>query len=449
MKKIKIAFFTLLMAASVMPAMAQDDPAYECKVKYQLFKNYQKDNNLEEAYNMLNYCLENCPTVGKNLYIQGATLIKGRIAAAKDDAERQQAIQELMRLYDIRFSAYNDPDAIARKAKELEDLLGDKGVDQYYPIYANAVSNYGERLEASWVYLYFKATVKYVITGHADSTLVVDNYDIASDLLDKELEEAVVSMNANKEKGDMAAAAKDSVRAALIRNQIASVESDFSPFANCEQLVEIYTKKFNNDSENVDLLKKITKILRKKRCTSTPLFFAAAEKLYSLEPTPASAIMMGQMCYGKGLFSDAVNYFKDAIPGLEDNKDKYNAYYYMGVCLGQIKSWSQARSAFYKAAEIDPTKGDPYLQIAQLYANSSSSINDGMGGHSAYWAACDKCNRAKSIDPDCAENANRLISAYAGRFPSQDKAFMLDIKDGTSFHVPGWIGESTIVRTRR
>ena len=449
MKQIKIAMLSLLMAASVMPLRAQDDPDYECKVKYQLFKNYQKDGNLEDAYNMLTYCLENCPKVGKNLYIQGANMIKSRIAAAQTAEERQRYINELMHLYDVRKAAYNEPDVMARKAKEMQDLLGKAGVSQYYPLYAQAVAEQGDKLEASWVYLYFVATVDYVVGGNADSSMVVDNYDIASELLDKELTEVLTSMLANKEKGDKAAADKDSAAAALIRAQIALVENSFSPFADCEQLVQIYSRKFQNDPENVDLLKKITKIMRKKDCTKSDLFFAAAEKLYSLEPTPSSAMMMAQMCYTKERFADAVKYYRDALPGLTEQKDIYTCNLFLGRSLAEQRSWSAARSAFYEAAKADPTKGEPYLQIAQLYANSASSIPDGMKGHSAYWAACDKANKAKSIDPDLAESAQRLINAYAGRFPNQETAFMLNIKDGTSFVVPGWIGESTIVRTRK
>ena len=437
MKTFRTAMLALLMAAFVVPAVAQDDPAYECKVKYQLFRNYQKDNNDEEAYNMLNYLLENCPTVAKgaNLYIQGGNLLKRRLAAAKTPEERQRYVDEIMHLYDVRKEALKEPDALARKAKEMSELLGKQAVNQYYPLYAQAVAENGDKLEASWIYLYFMTSIDYVLAGHADSSMVVDNYDIASDLLDKELDEAL-------EKGDTAAAN-------LIRAQIALVENGFSPFADCDQLVAIYTKKFEADPNNVDLLKKITKILRKKGCLSTELFFNAARQLYTLEPTPMSAMMVGQMCYSKGQHAEAVTYFKYALPELTEKKDIYNCNFFLGLCYGEQRSWSAARSAFYDAAKADPSKGDPYLQIAILYAKSSSSISDDMNGHSAYWAAYDKAAKAKSVDPSCADNADKLMSSYRNGFPSQDKAFMLDLKDGNTFYVPGWIGESTTIRTRK
>ena len=37
---------------------------------------------------------------------------------------------------------------------------------------------------------------------------------------------------------------------------------------------------------------------------------------------------------------------------------------------------------------------------------------------------------------------------YSAAFPKKNDAFMLDLIDGHSYVVPGWIGKSTIIRTR-
>ncbi len=81
----------------------------------------------------------------------------------------------------------------------------------------------GDDLEAGYLVKYMEATINYVRAGFAEPTLVVDNYDIASDMLDDELQKN----------------ASDSVKAATIRGYIAGVEAAFSPYASCEQLVEI------------------------------------------------------------------------------------------------------------------------------------------------------------------------------------------------------------------
>ena len=100
---------------------------------------------------------------------------------------------------------------------------------------------------------------------------------------------------------------------------------------------------------------------------------------------------------------------------------------------------------------MEPSKGEPYRLIAQLYASGARAVSDGMGGRSAYWAAVDAARKSINVDdsPENVEAANNLIRSYSGHFPKQDEAFMLYLIDGNSFTVPGWIGVSTTVRTRK
>ena len=265
---------------------------------------------------------------------------------------------------------------------------------------------------------YMEATINYVRAGKAEPTLVVDNYDIASDLLDAELEKNI----------------DDSVKAATIRGYIAGVEAAFSPYATCDQLTEIYSKKFEADPENVDLLKKITSIMMRKRCTEQPLFFSATENLYRLEPSPTTAMRMGQMCLSKKQYNDAIKYLTDATKGVT-GKDRYMAYLYLGHAYNGAHNPVAARNAYNSAAEADRTKGEPYRMIAQLYAgNSSSASEDNVSGRSAYWAAVDKLNKSKSVDSS-EENVNAcnaLIGRYSAHFPKQTDAFMAGLENGKS-----------------
>jgi hypothetical protein len=91
------------------------------------------------------------------------------------------------------------------------------------------------------------------------------------------------------------------------------------------------------------------------------------------------------------------------------------------------------------------------MRIALLYASTvSSASEDNVGGKSAYWAAVDKLQRSKSVEPteENIEACNSLISSYASHFPSKTDAFMAGLENGKAYRVPGWIGETTIIRTR-
>lgn len=439
MKTIKILTLGLVMTMSVLSASAQKwgntpEDSVSCVTNTFLYREAFKNKQYVEAYEPWKVCLDKCPGNNKNLYIRGVTILKSRFNATKDANERKAIVDELMKMYDLRIANFGEAaEVTARKAYDMEQLGGNARLKDYYELYDEAMRLGADKLELAFVERYFDATVKYVTSGFADTTVIIDNYDMVSDALDA-----------------LASTETDSAKRAEIYGVIAHIENRFSPFASCDELVNIYSKKFKATPDDVTLLKKITTILRKKKCMDTELFFAATEKLHSLEPTASTAYLMAQMCYQKKRYNDAAKYINDAIEGAED-KDKYNMYILQGLCYANNNSYSAARSSYNKAADMEPTKGEPYRLIAQLYASGARAVSDGMGGRSAYWAAVDAARKSINIDgsPENVEAANRLISSYSGHFPKQDEAFMLDLIDGNSFTVPGWIGVSTTVRTRK
>lgn len=448
MKTIKTLTIGMMLALATMPAMAQyikgcpeelqetmREPVALYQENWKQYSNSKDERYLIEAYPYWKIFVEKCPANGKNIYTRGVTIMEAKIKAAATAEDRASLIEELMALYDTRIANFGEASKVtAMKAMELEQLLGAEGLERYYKLYSDAVQMEGD-LEAAYLVKYMEATINYVRAGYAEPTLVVDNYDIASDLLEDELQKN----------------ATDSVKAATIRGYIAGVEAAFSPYASCDQLVEIYGKKFEADPENVELLKKITGIMTRKRCTRQELFFKATENLYRLEPTPATAMRMGMMCLEKEQYSKAVEYLNDAVKGVE-GKDRYTALLYLGHAYAGQKSYSAARNAYNAAAAVDATKGEPYLRIAVLYGSSTgSATDDNVSGRSAYWAAVDALNQAKRVDPseENVEACNKMIATYSAHFPKQTDAFMAGLENGKRFTVPGWIGVSTIVRTRQ
>lgn len=439
MKKLKIALIATILTVMSFSANAQSkygdtpDDSIACISNVSLYQEFYKQKAYTDAYGPWRQVMQHCPRFSKAIYQKGVTIMKAMINQATPE-ERDAYIDELMAVYDQRIQYFGEEAEVKAMKAQTLSTLRPNNVKDVYEIYADAVRAGAENLDENYVTLYFKATVDYVRAGYADPTLVIDNYDIASELLENILEKV----------------ADDTVKVQKIATYINSVESAFSPYASCDQLVEIYQKKFDADPKNADLLRKITNIMQKKGCTENNLFFAAAENLYAVDPTPAAALMMGNMCVGKKQFGKAVEYAQDAVKSLTDKKDLYRAYLCLGTAYTGQNSYGAARNAFLKAAEIDRTKGEPYLRIAVAYASGSRSIDDGMGGRSAYWAAVDELRHAKSVEPTeiMIRQCDKLIGQYAGYFPKKNDAFMLDLIDGHSYVVPGWIGKSTVVRTR-
>lgn len=439
MKRINLLVMVLMLGTAV-TATAQkygktEEDSIDCVTNLFLYQEAFKNKQYEEAYVPWKAVLKFCPGNHKNTYIRGVVILKQRYNATKDPEERAAIVKELMDMYDLRIEYFGEAATVnAMKGYDCEQLRGIAGLTEYYPYYAEAMKQGGDQLKPVYIDRFFEATVRYVLAGNADTMLIIDNYDLASDALDK-----------------IMAKTTDSAALVEVRQVMGNVEAKFSPFASCEQLISIYTKKFEANPEDVNLLKKITTLLRKKGCTKSDLFFNATKNLHRLEPSPQTAMLMGQMCYNNDQFSEAVSYLNEAAKGMEEDADKYRVYLLMGMAYMESNSYSASRSAFMRAAEMNPNSGEPWRMIAQLYAKGHRAIEDGLGGRTAYWAAVDKARKAMNVDPS-EENvaaAQKLINAYSGSFPKQSDAFMMDLIDGSSYTVPGWIGETTTVRTRK
>ena len=440
MKRLKFVMIAAAALSMSLAANAQSkwgdtpDDSIACISNVSLYQEFYKQKSYTDCYEPWRQILKHCPRYSKAVYQKGEVIMKSMVNSAQNAEERDAYIDELMRMFDQRIQYFGEEAVVLAKKAQTLSTLRPNDVKSVYEIYARAIEAGAHQLDENYVTLFFKATVDYVQAGLAEPSLVIDNYDIASDLLDS-IREGIE---------------EDSAKIAKISGYINNVEAVFSPYASCDQLISIYQKKFEADPRNADLLKKITNIMMKKGCTENPLFFSATENLYELEPSPSTAMRMGSMCYSKKKYADAINYTQDAVKHLTDKKDLYKAYLIMGLSYSGMGSYSAARTALLKAAEVDRTKGEPYINLAMVYANSYRSIDDGMGGRSAYWAAVDELRHAKQIEPtdNIIAIADKLIGSYSAAFPKKNDAFMLDLIDGHSYVVPGWIGKSTIIRTR-
>jgi tetratricopeptide (TPR) repeat protein len=227
-----------------------------------------------------------------------------------------------------------------------------------------------------------------------------------------------------------------------------NLDNLFSPFASCDDLIKVFSAKMKETPDDVTLLKRITTILDKKDCTDSKLFLDAAVKLNELEPSPEASYSLGIKFFKDKKYSDAATFFDQATK-TDNNDRKYRAYRNLAMCYQNMGSFSRARDIARRAAQVDPTAGEPYLIIAQLYASSASQFNDEIEKGAVYWAAVDKCQKAKSIDSSIADRANRMISSYTAGFPKAETIFFNDYSEGQSFNIGGWIGETTTIRARK
>ncbi len=434
MKTIKILALTVALFTSI-TAFAQkygktSEDSVNCITNISLYSEFYKQANYKDALKPWREVFLNCPMASENTFIRGATIFKFAIDKEKDLKLKEKHIDTLLMIWDKRIEFFGKEGLnLGRKGNDyLTYRPNDK--ENIYNIYKRAIELSGNFSEPIVLYNYCLTTIEYVKTGKADSSIILDNYDAVSDLIDKNI--------ANDVKN------KDDYEAVL-----QNIEKAIEPYTSCKDLVSIYSKKFNQSPNDIVLLKKITKILDKKKCSDDPLFFKATENLYKLEPTPETAYLMGKMSYAKKQYSKAAEYLSDAVTKLSENSEKARVYLLLADIYGNLGQNETARSYAYKALEAKPSDGMPYIIIGDLYAQSAKACGDNeLTSKVAFWAAVDKYNQAKRVDtnPKVIETANSRIAAYSRAFPTDENIFFYGLKKGDAYKVGCWINENTTIR---
>ncbi|NOR86609.1 MAG: tetratricopeptide repeat protein [Bacteroidales bacterium] len=381
----------------------------------------------------------NCPRSSQNMYLDGLKIINYKLRKASDE-EKPAYVDTIVMIYLQRIE--NFP---TKKGKNQRgNLLGRLGVDLYQLAPERCSEAYGylqesveleqDNASVSSIVFYFRATIKKVKKGHADETLIVDTYDELMTLI-----EANIEKNADNAK-----------KLAQWENAKGNVEKTFEPYATCDVLVSIYDKKFNETPDDLELLYKITKILKKKKCTSSLLFFGATEKLYSLEPTPKSAMLMGKMLLEKEKYKEAAGYMEEAVEMIDDDQEKAEILSDLGKIYYKLDQFQKARTYARKALSLNPNDGMSYVIMGDMYAASASECGDNdLTKKVAYWAAIDKYVQAKNADSELKELVNKRIAMYSKYYPSMETIFFHDLKVGDSYRVECWINETTKVRAAK
>ena len=220
--------------------------------------------------------------------------------------------------------------------------------------------------------------------------------------------------------------------------------------ADCSVIEPLLTDQFNADSQNAENIERIVNLLVKLECNQSPLYYQVVEKNYEINPSHSSAYQLAKMFVKKGSFEKATEYYLKAIESCEENEFKSRYYYEVAVLeFAQNNNFPKAREYAKQSISLKGDWGKPYLLIGNIYAAGSKNYGADEFEHATvYWVAIDNFSKAKSIDPDCSEEAKERIALYSKYFPDKESGFFRGLQEGDNFKVGSWINESTKVRYR-
>ena len=440
--KIKALVAILALSAGVTTAVAQEEP--NCNSSSSISHEAVKAGNFKDAYKPWKVVLDNCPTLRYYTFTDGYKILKGLMSQMKDrnTADYKKYFDELMNTHDLRIKY--TPEFLAKgvKVSSADEALGIKAVDYiaFAPkVDANVAYNWlrqsvdaakGESAGATLFY-FLQMSLDKLKTDPAHKEQFIQDYLNASEYAD-----AAIAAETKEASKKAYQGIKDNLVALFIN----------SGTADCESLQNIYGPKVEANQTDLAYLKKVIDIMKMMRCTDSDAYQQASFYVYKIEPSTEAATGCAYQAFKKGDIESSVKFFDEAINLETDNVKKAEKAYAAASVLASVKKLSQARSYAQKAISYNENYGAPYILIANLYAMSPNWSDESALNKCTYFAVIDKLQRAKSVDPSVAEEANKLIGRYAGHTPQAKDLFMLGYKAGDRITIGGWIGETTTIR---
>ena len=442
MKKLILMISVAVMAlasSSALSAQGKFGPdSAECIKYLSYYTEYYKQKNYDSAIPNWRQAYKLCPPSSRyTMLSNGTTLVKRLIQQnSKNPVYRAALIDTLMTIYDQRVEYW---------PKYATSSLNNKALDIYNFMKKEPVKMYNGLTEV--IFINKEQTTPNVFLFQVNTAI-----DLYKDgLMDAE---AVISAYETATQYLAAAQPKNDTEKATIEKTVGDIENLFisSQVASCDNLIALFTPRYEADPQNLDLAKNIVKMmLVTEGCTDNDLFLSAVTTMYDLEPSHNSAYNLYKLYSSRGNFDNAVKYMEEAIAS-EGSDAEADAGYNFELAAFCYKNGKNAKAieCANKAVELSDTfDGKAYMLMGTLWGGLVCPGNE-IETRAKYWVAVDYMNKAKNADPALAEEANNHIKQYSAYYPQTAEAFMYDVTDGQAYTVScAGLRAVTTVRTQK
>ena len=181
---------------------------------------------------------------------------------------------------------------------------------------------------------------------------------------------------------------------------LAQIEKTFSESgaADREQIIAIYTKKFDSYKDDIDKLNSALNLMAQNDCDDADIYYQYAEAAYAVEPTFTSAIGLAQKAQKDGDMTKMLDYYNKALELAKSDANRGAICLNIANALTKSKQYTGALTYAEKAIaynkELD---GKAYLKEANIYAMLGQYPN-----------AIEYCTKAAEADITVSGAADRL-----------------------------------------
>jgi len=462
-------FATLMLAAASLTGTAQNyagtqiydrighgEDSVEVLSRLSLYREAFKAKNYEEALPDWKFVFEKAPLAQVRIYTDGAWMLEQLVQKETDPQKKQEYFDMLMNVYDQRELNLDNLNAIAtpQTVSTRGNVLCRKAYDYYYfapnmdnnvayKMFRSGIDDMGPNTEAFVLYGFIECSYNRFMQNRTPQVReeFIRDYMETNDICDRLLDQAKVFV-ADTLNPDTIAAQK------IVNNYQPTQDRCNELFvssgaADCDALEQIYKDEVEANKNSLPYLNSVLDILTNFNCEKSNMYYVAAEYAYQLNPTPNAAIAKAQKCLKEGNSNQAMTYLNQAISLETDHLKKAKIALTIAGILYRKGNISGCRQYCNKVLQYQPSNGNAYLMIANCIVRSASG--DALQRSYYYCLATDKCIKAKSVDPACANRANRQMASYHAGFYPKSEAFFAGIQAGQRVSV---MGETTTLRLR-
>ena len=428
-----------LFSSTTLSAQGKFGPdSIECIKYLSYYTEYYKQKNYDSALPNWRQAYKLCPPTSRySLLSDGTTLLKRVLQQnSKNPIYKEALVDSIMKIYDERIQYWPKyaTSSLNNKALDMYNYMKDEPEKLYEGLTA-AIAELGTDARTNLYLFQMNTAVDLYKNGKLDPESVINAY-----------ETAVTNIAAMTPKNDVEQRSNEKT--------VSDIESLFitSQVASCDNLIALFSPRFEADPQNLDLAKNIVKMMGiTEGCTDNDLFLNAVTVMHNMEPSHVSAYNLYKLYAGRADVENAFKYMTEAIENEASDAVTDGGYQYelAAFCYKNGQN-AKAEAAAKAALELDPSlSGKAYMLLGTIWGSVVCSGND-VEQRAKYWVAVDYMNKAKAADETLAEDANNMIRQFSSYYPQTAEAFMYDVTDGQSYTVScGGMRATTTVRTQK
>ncbi len=425
-----IFFFSLSFSIIAQDGWNWGDQVDIAKENNVLYTDAFKAKNYQGAKEPLDWLLENTPDLHVSIYQNGTKVYESLAKEETDPAAKDALIARGLELFDKRIQYFGKEANVSLRKAYFGYTFYNKTKEQYpliYNLFSRAFELQGAKMNHSALVAYMNTVYKYRFAGgELSDSEVIDIYFNISDAIGEQRKDA---SEEQKKKIDKS---MDNIDRLLLATKV-----DIS----CDFVEENLGPKLDAGND-VNIAKKIFKLMIDGKCIDRPLALKAAEVIQADDPTYGVAKFLGAKNDQEGNTAKALEFYEDAASLTDENTEK--AEMYVNIARIQMKQGqkSTARNSARRALSFDPSHSDAFKIIGDLYMTSYEDCKGNQSqvqDRAVFIAAYEQYRRAG--------NSSSMANAKA-QFPSIEDIFNEGKSEGESITIGCWIN-TTVQLERR